>query len=61
MMQVYRMLNGDEGILNSKRRFLKRTAFRRGSSVELYAEDYDPEDLLQPDDLNQQNQIALEL
>lgn len=55
------MLNGDEGILNSKRRFLKRTAFRRGSSVELYAEDYDPEDLLQPDDLNQQNQIALEL
>nr|KAJ0218362.1 hypothetical protein LSAT_V11C300111700 [Lactuca sativa] len=61
MSQVYRMLNGDEGILNSKRRFLKRTAFRRGSSVELYAEDYDPEDLLQPDDLNQQNQIALEL
>ncbi|KAI3698451.1 hypothetical protein L2E82_42006 [Cichorium intybus] len=61
MSQVYRMLKGDEGLFDSNRKFQKRAAFRRGSSVELYAEDYDPEDLLQPDDLNQQNQIALEL
>ncbi|KVH95622.1 receptor-like cytosolic serine/threonine-protein kinase RBK2 [Cynara cardunculus var. scolymus] len=60
MSQVHRMLKGDEGILDCNKKFQKRTAFRKGKSMDLLEEDYDDSDLLQ-DDLNQQNQIALEL
>ncbi|KAI3728249.1 hypothetical protein L6452_16882 [Arctium lappa] len=60
MSQVYRMLTGDEGILDCNKKFQKRAAFRKGKSMDLLDEDYDESDLLQ-DDLNQQNQIALEL
>ncbi|KAJ0446289.1 putative protein kinase RLK-Pelle-RLCK-VI family [Helianthus annuus] len=60
MSQVYRMLIGEESILDGSKKFQKRLAFRKGKSVELYDSDYDPDDLLQ-DDLNQQNEIALEL
>ena len=59
MMQVYRMLTGDEGILDRNKKFQKRTAFRKGKSMDLLEEDFDDSDL--EDDLNQQNQIALEL
>ncbi|KAJ9549537.1 hypothetical protein OSB04_022080 [Centaurea solstitialis] len=73
MGQVYRMLTGDEGILDSNKKFQKRTAFRKGKSMDLLEEDFDESDLLEDDpdlleddpdlledDLNQQNQIASE-
>ncbi|KAK9052756.1 hypothetical protein SSX86_029386 [Deinandra increscens subsp. villosa] len=66
MSQVCRMLKGEEGIPDSSQKFQKRLAFRKGKSIELYDSDYDPnslqDDLDSPqEDLNQQNQIALEL
>ncbi|CAK9161912.1 unnamed protein product [Ilex paraguariensis] len=60
MSQVVRMLKGDEGILQSKKKFQKRPAFKRTCSVDL-SEDEEYNSPQQLNDLNQQNQIALEL
>ncbi|KAM7485163.1 hypothetical protein LguiA_001172 [Lonicera macranthoides] len=74
MSQVIRMIKGDEGVFDGRKKFQKRPAFKRIYSEELFEE---VEEVVEEEeeeecntskpkspcinDLNQQNQIALEL
>ncbi|KAJ9555990.1 hypothetical protein OSB04_010604 [Centaurea solstitialis] len=40
MSQIYRMLSGDEGIPDSGKKFIKRAAFRRRRSSQIYDEEH---------------------
>ncbi|KAL3508016.1 hypothetical protein ACH5RR_033398 [Cinchona calisaya] len=57
MSQVVRMLKGDEGILQSKKKFQKRPALRRTYPLELYTIEESPRCV---NDAGQQNEVAVE-
>ncbi|XP_027116133.1 receptor-like cytosolic serine/threonine-protein kinase RBK2 [Coffea arabica] len=57
MSQVVRMLKGDEGFLQSKKKFQKRPALRRTYPLELYTID---ESMPCVNDAGQQNEVAVE-
>ncbi|CAI9118668.1 OLC1v1020264C1 [Oldenlandia corymbosa var. corymbosa] len=57
MSQVVRMLKGDEGILQSKRKFQKRPALRRTYPVELFTIEESPSCV---NDGSQHNEVAVE-
>lgn len=57
MSQVFRMLSGGEAIPDGRRKIQKRPAFKR--MLSMHNDNFDSSAFL--DDLNQQNQIAMEL
>lgn len=56
-MQVVRMLKGDEGILQSKKKFQKRPALRRTYPLELFTIEESPGSV---NDAGQHNEVAVE-